>query len=73
MADGRGRHPLSTVTSDVSRFVVARLCAAMRAEDVTATLEPAPAAAGLDRVTVPHRPRALAPGRSSGDGSRARA
>ena len=45
---------------DFSRFIVAwKLCATMRAEDVTATLDRALAAAGLDHVTVVHRPRLL--------------
>jgi putative transposase len=48
------------VLDDFSRFIVAwKLCATMRAEDVTATLDLALAAAGLDHVTVVHRPRLL--------------
>jgi len=48
------------VLDDFSRFIVAwKLCATMRAEDVTATLDRALAAAGLDHVTVVHRPRLL--------------
>jgi transposase InsO family protein len=48
------------VLDDFSRFIVAwKLCATMRAEDVTATLDLALAAAGLESVTVVHRPRLL--------------
>ena len=36
-----------------------KLCATMRADDVTETLELALASAGLDHVTVAHRPRLL--------------
>ena len=57
---GWGWYYLSTVLDDFSRFIVAwKLCATMRAEDVTATLDLALAAAGLDHVTVVHRPRLL--------------
>jgi len=57
---GWGWYYLSTVLDDFSRFIVAwKLCATMRAEDVTATLDRALAAAGLDHVTVVHRPRLL--------------
>ena len=57
---GWGWYYLSTVLDDFSRFIVAwKLCATMRAEDVTETLDLALAAAGLDRVTVAHRPRLL--------------
>ena len=45
---------------DFSRYIVAwKLCATMRADDVTAPLDPALAASGLDHVTVAHRPRLL--------------
>ena len=57
---GWGWYYLSTVLDDFSRFIVAwKLCATMRAEDVTATLDLALAASGLDHVTVVHRPRLL--------------
>ena len=57
---GWGWYHLSTVLDDFSRFVVAwRLCSTMKAEDVTATLNPALTASGLDRVRVRHRPRLL--------------
>ena len=57
---GWGWYYLSTVLDDFSRFIVAwKLCATMRAEDVTATLDRALAAAGLNHVTVVHRPRLL--------------
>jgi len=47
---GWGWYYLSTVLDDFSRFIVAwKLCATMRAEDVTATLDLALAAAGLDQ------------------------
>ena len=48
-----------------SRFIIAwKLCATMRSDDVTATLDLALAASGLDQITVAHRPRVL-----SGNGS----
>jgi putative transposase len=51
---------LSTVLDDFSRFIVAwKLCATMKAQDVTATLDLALAASGLDHMTVVHRPRLL--------------
>ena len=51
---------LSTVLDDFSRFIVAwKLCATMKAQDVTATLDLALAASGLDQMTVVHRPRLL--------------
>src|SRR3954462_9124150 len=57
---GWGWYYLSTVLDDFSRFIVAwKLWATMQAEDVTATLDLALAAAGLDHVTVVHRPRLL--------------
>ena len=57
---GWGWYYLSTVLDDFSRFIVAwKLGATMQAEDVTATLDLALAAAGLDHVTVVHRPRLL--------------
>jgi transposase InsO family protein len=63
---GWGWYYLSTVLDDFSRFVMAwKLCATMRVKDVTATLDLALAAAGLDRVTVVHRPRLLTDNGSS--------
>jgi transposase InsO family protein len=48
------------VLDDFSRFIVAwKLCATMKAQDVTATLDLALAAFGLDQMTVVHRPRLL--------------
>ena len=45
---------------DFSRFIVAwKLCATMKANDVTATLDLALAASGLDQMTVVRRPRLL--------------
>ena len=45
---------------DFSRFIVAwKLCATMKAKDVTATLDLALFASGLDKMTVVHRPRLL--------------
>ena len=44
----------------LSRFIVAwKLCATMKALDVTATLDLALAASGLDQMTVVHRPQLL--------------
>jgi len=57
---GWGWYYLSTVLDDFSRFIVAwKLCATMKAQDVTATLDLALAASGLDQITVVHRPRLL--------------
>ena len=50
---GWGWYYLSTVLDDFSRFMVAwKLCATMKAQDVTATLDLALTASGLDRMTV---------------------
>jgi putative transposase len=50
----------STVLDDFSRYIIAwKLCATMKADDVIATLDLAPAASGLDRATAIHRPRLL--------------
>ena len=63
---GWGWYYLSTVLDDFSRFIVAwRLCATMKAQDVTATLDSALAASGLDQITVVHRPRLLSDNGSS--------
>jgi putative transposase len=57
---GWGWYYLPTVLDDFSRFIVAwKLCATMKAKDVTATLDRALAASGLDQMTVVHRPRLL--------------
>jgi putative transposase len=54
------------VLDDFSRFIVAwKLCATMKAKDVTATLDLALAASGLDQMTVVHRPRLLSDNGSS--------
>ena len=51
---------------DFSRLVVAwKLCATMKADDVTATLDLALAASGLDQIKVRHRPRLLSDNGSS--------
>jgi transposase InsO family protein len=57
---------LLTVLDDFSRYIVAwKLCATMRADDVTARLDLALSASGLDHVTVTHRPRLLSDNGSS--------
>jgi transposase InsO family protein len=57
---GSGWYYLSTVLDDFSRFIVAwKLCTTIKAQDVTATLELALAASGLNKMTVVHRPRLL--------------
>ena len=57
---GWGWFYLSTVLDDFSRYIIAwKLCPTMKAEDVTATLNLALKASGLDRATVIHRPRLL--------------
>jgi len=57
---GWGWYYLSTILDDFSRYIVAwKLCATMRADDVTATLDLALASAGLDHASVTHRPRLL--------------
>ena len=51
---------------DFSRFIVAwKLSASMKAKDVTATLDLALAASGLDQMTLVHRPRLLSDNGSS--------
>ena len=63
---GWGWYYLSTVLDDFSRYIIAwKLCTTMTAEDVTATLDLALKAAGLDQVTVVHRPRLLSDNGSS--------
>ena len=63
---GWGWYYLSTILDDFSRFIIAwKLCTSMTAEDVTATLDLALKASGLDRATVVHRPRLLSDNGSS--------
>ena len=63
---GWGWHYLSTVLDDFSRFIVAwKLCATMKAQDVSDTLDLALAKSGLDHVNVGHRPRLLSDNGSS--------
>jgi putative transposase len=57
---------LSSVLDDFSRYIIAwKLCTTMKAEDVTATLDLALKASGLDQATVVHRPRLLSDNGSS--------
>jgi len=57
---GWGWYYLSSVLDDFSRYIVAwKLCAGMTAEDVTATLDLALKASGLEQTTVIDRPRLL--------------
>jgi len=57
---GWGWFYLSSVLDDFSRYIIAwKLCTTMTAEDVTATLDMALAASGLDQATVVDRPRLL--------------
>ncbi len=63
---GWGWFYLSTILDDFSRYVIAwKLCTTMKASDVTATLEQALAAAGLDSATIKHQPRLLSDNGSS--------
>jgi transposase InsO family protein len=63
---GWGWFYLSTILDDFSRYIIAwKLCTTMKAEDVTATLELALSASGLDRPNVVHRPRLLSDNGSS--------
>ena len=63
---GWGWFYLSTVLDDFSRYIIAwKLCTTMKAEDVTATLEMALNASGLDKARVLHRPRLLSDNGSS--------
>jgi transposase InsO family protein len=63
---GWGWFYLSSVLDDFSRYIIAwKLCTTMKAEDVTATLELALKASGLDKATVVHRPRLLSDNGSS--------
>ncbi len=57
---GWGWYYLSTVLDDFSRYIVAwRLGPTMCASDVTATLDQALTASGLDHINVKQRPRLL--------------
>jgi putative transposase len=58
---GRGWFYLPAVLEDFSRYIIAwKLCSTMKAEDVTATLNLALKASGLDQAKViHHRPRLL--------------
>ena len=57
---GWGWFYLSTVLDDFSRYIVAwKLCTSMSAADVTATLELALQASGLDEADLNRRPRLL--------------
>ena len=63
---GWGWYYLSTILDDFSRYVIAwKLCTTMKAEDVTATLDLALTASGLDQAKVVHRPRLLSDNGSS--------
>lgn len=63
---GWGWYYLSSVLDDFSRFIVAwKLCATMKAQDVSDTLDLALAKSGLDHVNVGHRPRLLSDNGSS--------
>jgi len=63
---GWGWYYLSSVLDDFSRFIVAwKLCATMKAQDVSDTLDLALAKSGLDHVNVEHRPRLLSDNGSS--------
>src|SRR5471030_223765 len=63
---GWGWFYLSTVLDDFSRYIIAwKLCTTMKAEDVTATLDLALKASGLDQAKVIQRPRLLSDNGSS--------
>ena len=63
---GWGWFYLSTVLDDFSRYILAwKLCTSMRAEDVTATLDLALRASGLDQAKPSDRPRLLSDNGSS--------
>src|SRR4030095_12936753 len=63
---GWGWFYLSTVLDDFSRYILAwKLCTTMKAEDVTATLELALQASGLDLTELADRPRLLSDNGSS--------
>ena len=57
---GWGWYYLSTILDDYSRYIISwKLCATMRASDVTETIELALAASGCDQAVVHHKPRLL--------------
>jgi putative transposase len=63
---GWGWFYLSTVLDDFSRYIVAwKLCSTMKAEEVTATLQLALQASGLEQAEVEGRPRLLSDNGSS--------
>jgi putative transposase len=63
---GWGWFYLSTVLDDFSRYIIAwKLCTTMKADDVSATLEMALDASGLDKAKVLYRPRLLSDNGSS--------
>ena len=63
---GWGWFYLSTILDDFSRYIIAwKLCSTMKVEDVTATLDLALKASGLDQAKVIHRPRLLSDNGSS--------
>ena len=63
---GWGWFYLSTVLDDFSRYIVAwKLCVTMKAEDVTATLDQALQASGLQQAAPAQRPRLLSDNGSS--------
>ncbi len=56
----------STILDDFSRYIIAwKLCTTMKVEDVTATLDLALRASGLDQAKAIHRPRLLSDNGSS--------
>jgi putative transposase len=63
---GWGWFYLSTVLDDFSRYIVVwKLCTTMKAEDVTATLDQALQASGLEQAKLADRPRLLSDNGSS--------
>ena len=63
---GWGWFYLSTILDDYSRYIIAwKLCATMKAEDVTDTLEMALRASDCDHADVAHKPRLLSDNGSS--------
>ena len=63
---GWGWFYLSTILDDFSRYIIAwKLCATMKAADVTDTIEQALTSACLDRSGIIHRPRLLSDNGSS--------
>ena len=63
---GWGWFYLSTILDDYSRYIIAwKLCATMKANDVTETLKLALQASGCDAANVVHKPRLLSDNGSS--------